>query len=572
LLNSYGGEEVYKQWREYFQIKRSGLFDPVYYLLNYPDVRQADVDPLMHFIKFGWKEGKNPSAYFDITFYLHKYPDVEENNVNPLYHYINYGKKEGRLIILENHEQDILPFFINRNKNRKIKLSKLIGKINMKNLIKVIKYWRLHGFKSLINRIKSELTDEKIQKQIGKIITDENTQKKLVNIITFPNNTTYEKIIQNRFPTLQPINCYYSPHTGRRLNLVTDSINSGSLFGGVATGMILSTLIAEKWGCELRIITRSEPPDKHNYLSIIKNNNLNDPQNVDFLFVDCINSKSELPVGDDEYFLTTSWWTTHSVLKSVNEKRIYYLIQEDERSFYPFGDDHFLCSQIMHNSEIKFIINSQLLYDYFLSEGFSNFKIRGDWFEPSFPQNIFYYDQHDPLEKKNFFFYARPNNIRNLYYLGIRVINQALEIGLIDLARWNINFIGKDLEKIKFVDSFAPNIYQNLSWDEYAKMIRKMDLGLCLMYSPHTSYPPLDLAASGSVAITNKYANKQSLDNYSKNIICCDLDEKSLLDGIKNGMILSSDANERVSNYNNNGMMRDWNLSFNKILSTMNIK
>lgn len=79
-------------------IRRSGLFDPVYYLFTYPDVRIADVDPLKHFMKVGWKEGRNPSEVFDTVYYLSTNPDVGAMQINPLIHYISYGRREGRQI------------------------------------------------------------------------------------------------------------------------------------------------------------------------------------------------------------------------------------------------------------------------------------------------------------------------------------------------------------------------------------------------------------------------------------------------------------------------------------------
>ena len=90
-----------KNWRDYWIIKRSGLFDPIYYLMNNPDVRRADVDPLMHFVKYGWKEGRNPSENFDTSYYLNAYPDVKEAGINPLFHYIKFGLKENRVPIIK---------------------------------------------------------------------------------------------------------------------------------------------------------------------------------------------------------------------------------------------------------------------------------------------------------------------------------------------------------------------------------------------------------------------------------------------------------------------------------------
>lgn len=83
---------------DYLIIRNSSYFDPAYYLLEYKDVRLADVDPLWHFVKHGWKEGRNPSFRFDTSFYLMQYPDVRDSGINPLVHYIKYGQFEGRAV------------------------------------------------------------------------------------------------------------------------------------------------------------------------------------------------------------------------------------------------------------------------------------------------------------------------------------------------------------------------------------------------------------------------------------------------------------------------------------------
>ena len=56
--------------REYYLIKKSGLFNKQYYLINNPDVLKADIDPLLHFLRFGWKEGRNPSKDIDLRNFL----------------------------------------------------------------------------------------------------------------------------------------------------------------------------------------------------------------------------------------------------------------------------------------------------------------------------------------------------------------------------------------------------------------------------------------------------------------------------------------------------------------------
>lgn len=71
-------------------------FDPIYYLYWYTDVRAAGLDPLHHYLNFGWREGRDPSAGFSTTGYLAANPDVAKAGINPLLHFVNFGIAEGR--------------------------------------------------------------------------------------------------------------------------------------------------------------------------------------------------------------------------------------------------------------------------------------------------------------------------------------------------------------------------------------------------------------------------------------------------------------------------------------------
>jgi len=75
-------------------VERSPLFDAEWYLVTYPDVKAAGVDPVVHYLRFGARELKNPSANFDTAAYLQQNPDVETKGFNPLYHFIRYGDKK----------------------------------------------------------------------------------------------------------------------------------------------------------------------------------------------------------------------------------------------------------------------------------------------------------------------------------------------------------------------------------------------------------------------------------------------------------------------------------------------
>ena len=86
--------DFYRFIRDYNLIKKSNLFDSEYYLANNEDVKKAKVDPIKHYLKFGWKEGRNPSAKFNGNEYLNKRPDVRVAGICPLVHYIKFGKDE----------------------------------------------------------------------------------------------------------------------------------------------------------------------------------------------------------------------------------------------------------------------------------------------------------------------------------------------------------------------------------------------------------------------------------------------------------------------------------------------
>lgn len=79
----------------YDKIMETGFFDKEFYLNAYPHIAKSNMDPLVHYMFFGYKEGKFPSLYFDVAKYIEQCPEVENNGLNPLVHYVLYGKDAG---------------------------------------------------------------------------------------------------------------------------------------------------------------------------------------------------------------------------------------------------------------------------------------------------------------------------------------------------------------------------------------------------------------------------------------------------------------------------------------------
>lgn len=70
--------------------------DADFYLTRYADVAAAGIDPVLHYCRFGWKEGRDPTPGFSTAYYLANNPDVAAAGINPFAHYLLHGKSEGR--------------------------------------------------------------------------------------------------------------------------------------------------------------------------------------------------------------------------------------------------------------------------------------------------------------------------------------------------------------------------------------------------------------------------------------------------------------------------------------------
>jgi ADP-heptose:LPS heptosyltransferase/GT2 family glycosyltransferase len=79
----------------YRLVKDSGLFDEAYYCNAYPEIKAANLDPLLHYLETGAVELRNPSEAFDARHYVQLCRERGECVENPLVHYIETGAARG---------------------------------------------------------------------------------------------------------------------------------------------------------------------------------------------------------------------------------------------------------------------------------------------------------------------------------------------------------------------------------------------------------------------------------------------------------------------------------------------
>ena len=98
-------------------IQKIGIFDESYYLESNPDVKAAGVKARTHYIKFGWKEGRNPSIYFDSKFYISQFTNGYNEKIDPLSHYFLKGWKDN----LNPNPKFNTKYYLNRYQDVKLK-------------------------------------------------------------------------------------------------------------------------------------------------------------------------------------------------------------------------------------------------------------------------------------------------------------------------------------------------------------------------------------------------------------------------------------------------------------------
>lgn len=78
-------------------IRHSNLFDSKWYLARNIDVKQSGVDPILHYVKYGWKEGRDPNPNFDgRKYFLALNLDAQSQIISPLTHSILCDNKNGK--------------------------------------------------------------------------------------------------------------------------------------------------------------------------------------------------------------------------------------------------------------------------------------------------------------------------------------------------------------------------------------------------------------------------------------------------------------------------------------------
>ena len=71
------------------------VFDGAFYLDRNPDVKASGLEPLDHYLKYGWREQRSPNSDFDDGYYRLNAGLSPETPVSALGHFVAFGQARG---------------------------------------------------------------------------------------------------------------------------------------------------------------------------------------------------------------------------------------------------------------------------------------------------------------------------------------------------------------------------------------------------------------------------------------------------------------------------------------------
>ncbi len=234
-------------------------------------------------------------------------------------------------------------------------------------------------------------------------------------------------------------------------------------------------------------------------------------------FLDRSTPDAELTVGRHDLMLATWWPTAHvadraRAMTGIDE--FIYLIQDFEPGFHPWSTKYALAAST-YRMRFRAIVNEPTLLEHLHQHGDLAFDIHDPdlavSFMPAVDRTVF--ERRDrPSEGRRFVFYARPKHPRNLFDLGLRALSDAVEDGAFENEAWEFAAIGGETRTLPLPGGRVLRPVSRLAYRDYATFLADSDVLLSLMLSPHTSYPPLEMATAGGLVITNTFSTKSAAD------------------------------------------------------------
>lgn len=298
---------------------------------------------------------------------------------------------------------------------------------------------------------------------------------------------------------------------GHHVNVVLLEFNPAAMFAGVKTALETAALLGTLTGRQVRLVLlrpiSSIDMDRQEFIDVRRA-----ALKTAFEFVDwdvvCQEDLETASFGTDDIWVATHWMTAHALdiasrAGGIDASRVIYLVQDYEPDFFAGASDR-SAAESTYRAGFTLLVNSRQVAAFLKARGIA--VDESHVFSPQFDsrQLRLAASRRTVEAAPVIFFYGRPATPRNLFSLGVEVLQRASEVFAQRGSRVAFVMAGADGPDVDLAKGFTLRNLGVLERDAYFEEISKVDVGLTLQATPHPSHLPFDLAISGAFAVTNE--------------------------------------------------------------------
>lgn len=360
---------------------------------------------------------------------------------------------------------------------------------------------------------------------------------------------------------IEPIELVGDESEPLRVNLMIPTVELRHLFGGYIAKFNLARALAAK-GHRVRILTVDPTPMlpptwKQEVESYAGLGGLFD--DVEIAFARDVDAP--VKVNPRDAFIATTWWTAYAAdnaLRQLDRTGFLYLIQEFEPFTHPLGSwSAFAMST--YSMPHTALFSTDFLQRYFSARGYgvyANGQERGDAESMPFQNAITEVTapsaaELEAREGRRLLFYARPepHGSRNMFEVGLLALRKAVADGTFD-ETWTLSGIGSVEgadRRLALGGGRELELLAKRGQGDYGQLLAGHDIGLSLMYTPHPSLVPIEMASAGLVTVTNSYETKtaEELARISPNLLTVEASVDRIAEGLREAVVRAEDFEAR---------------------------
>jgi hypothetical protein len=276
-------------------------------------------------------------------------------------------------------------------------------------------------------------------------------------------------------------------------------------------------------------------------------------------------------VGRADRFVATTWWTAHVAARALGGEPFLYLIQEYEPYTFSMSTWAALAEQSYRFPHTA-LFSTELLREHFRRHGigvYAGGAEAGDAASATFRNAITAVTAPAAAElasrrPRRLLFYARPepHAARNLFELGVLALGRAAADGVF-ADGWELRGIGTTSlgRRLAVGGGASLELLPRTAQGDYAAVLRRHDVGLALMHTPHPSMVPIEMAAAGMLTVTSSFEHKtpEAMAAISPNLLTAAPTVEGVAAALAEAVAGSADVERRLA-----GSVVDWPRSWDE--------